>query len=231
MPGSRIGRSRRDVLRAMGMTAAAGLLVNCGGDDDDDDAGGNGGTGRRRRRWWCPRQLPGDTGVGIRVRQPRHDEPVLRPDPVRRRGRLGAARHVVPVDRLGDVRHPRDGRCLRSRHRRQRRRDRRRTRRPRGVQRSDRAGARRGHPCRLLQRRRAEQPDGLRRPGSLRLRVRDGQRIVELVGEGPVGAVHRHARPAQHPAPHRRSDRRDRGIGRDRSRSRTSPPAPSWRRS
>ena len=45
MQGSRIGRSRRDVLRAMGVTAAAGLLASCGGDDDDDDAGGGGGGG------------------------------------------------------------------------------------------------------------------------------------------------------------------------------------------
>ena len=40
--------SRRDVLRAMGITAAAGLLVSCGGDDDDaaeEDGGGGGGVG------------------------------------------------------------------------------------------------------------------------------------------------------------------------------------------
>ena len=43
MQGSRIGRSRRDVLRAMGVTAAAGLLASCGGDDDDDAGGGGGG--------------------------------------------------------------------------------------------------------------------------------------------------------------------------------------------
>jgi simple sugar transport system substrate-binding protein len=41
----RLGHSRRDVLRAMGVTAAAGLLAGCGDDDDDDDAGGNGGSG------------------------------------------------------------------------------------------------------------------------------------------------------------------------------------------
>ena len=82
-------------------------------------------TDRRRRRGRRGWQLPGDAGVELRVRQPRDDEPVLRPDPVRHRGRLGAARHVVPVDRLGDVRHPRDGRCLRGGDRRQRRRDRR----------------------------------------------------------------------------------------------------------
>ena len=33
------------MLRAMGVTAAAGMVVNCGGDDDDDDAGGGGGGG------------------------------------------------------------------------------------------------------------------------------------------------------------------------------------------
>ena len=99
MDGPRMGRSRRDMLRAMGITAAAGLLAASCGDDDDDDVasggasttGGTGtGTGGRRGR---PRQLPGDAGVGLRVRQPRDDEPVLRPDAVRRRGRLGAARH------------------------------------------------------------------------------------------------------------------------------------------
>ena len=51
MDGSRMGQSRRDVLRAMGITAAAGLLASCGDDDDDDVAsgapttGGTGGTG------------------------------------------------------------------------------------------------------------------------------------------------------------------------------------------
>ena len=40
--------SRREVLRTLGITAAAGLLVSCGGDDDDDaadDDGGGGGGG------------------------------------------------------------------------------------------------------------------------------------------------------------------------------------------
>ncbi len=39
--------SRREVLRAMGVTAAAGLLVSCGGDDDDaaDADSGGGGVG------------------------------------------------------------------------------------------------------------------------------------------------------------------------------------------
>jgi simple sugar transport system substrate-binding protein len=35
---ARPGRSRRDVLKALGVTAAAGLLAGCGGDDDDDGA-------------------------------------------------------------------------------------------------------------------------------------------------------------------------------------------------
>ncbi|MGH9135103.1 MAG: sugar ABC transporter substrate-binding protein [Ilumatobacteraceae bacterium] len=38
-------RSRREVLRTMGITAAAGLLVSCGGDDDDIATDGTGGTG------------------------------------------------------------------------------------------------------------------------------------------------------------------------------------------
>jgi simple sugar transport system substrate-binding protein len=42
MDGSRMGRSRRDMLRAMGITAAAGLLASCGDDDDDDVASGGG---------------------------------------------------------------------------------------------------------------------------------------------------------------------------------------------
>ena len=50
MDGPRMGRSRRDMLRAMGITAAAGLLAtSCGDDDDDDVASGGasttGGTG------------------------------------------------------------------------------------------------------------------------------------------------------------------------------------------
>ncbi len=43
MAGSGLGRSRRDMLRAMGITAAAGLLASCG--DDDDDGALSGGTG------------------------------------------------------------------------------------------------------------------------------------------------------------------------------------------
>ena len=43
------------------------------------------------------------------LRQPRDDEPVLRPDAVRRRGRLQAARLQLPVDRLEELERQRDG--------------------------------------------------------------------------------------------------------------------------
>ena len=39
-----------------------------------------------------------------------------------------------------------------------------------------------------------------------------GERIVEIVGEGKVGVVHRHPWPAEHPAAHRRGARRDHRV-------------------
>ena len=65
--------------------------------------------GRRRRRR-PPRGRSGGRRrassptkqAEVRARQPRDDEPVLRADEVRRRGRVQAARLLVPVDRLGE---------------------------------------------------------------------------------------------------------------------------------
>ena len=58
-----------------------------------------------------------------------------------------------------------------------------------------------------------------------------GNRIVELVGSREGGAVHRHPGAAQHPAPHRWCPGRHRRVGRRLSRRSTSPPAPPWKRS
>ena len=120
-------------------------------------------------------QLPRDAGVELRVRQPRHHEPVLRADDLRHRGRRRAARHDASVDRIRRLRHRRDGQRDGGRDRRRGRRRRRRPRRPRGVQRPDRQGAGGGHPGALVQRRCPEQPARLRRPGPVRLGLRDGQ--------------------------------------------------------
>ena len=64
------------------------------------------------------RQLPEDTELEVGLRLPRHDQPVLHPDPVRRRGRLQAAGHLVPVDRVEGLDRGRDGQ--RDQHRGQR---------------------------------------------------------------------------------------------------------------
>ena len=175
---------------------------------------------RRRLRQRGPsapaerRQLPGDAGVELRVHQPRHDEPVLHPDAVRHRRRLGAARHDVAVDRLGDLRHPRDGQRFRSGDRRQGRRHRRGDRRPGGIQRPDPRGSRRRHSGGLVQRRCAQRPHGLRRTGPLRFGRGDGPAHRRDRRRGQGRPVHRHARSAQHPAAHRRGDPGDPGLGR-----------------
>ena len=67
-------------------------------------------------------------------------------------------------------------------------------RRPEGVQRADRPGAQGEDPGAVLQRRRAEQPARVHRPGPVPVRVRDGaaHRRPRQVRRGR--AVHRHAR-------------------------------------
>ena len=56
----------------------------------------------------------------VRLRQPRDDEPVLRPDALRRRGRLQAAGLQLPVDGLGELERQRDGQRVQHRHHRRR---------------------------------------------------------------------------------------------------------------
>ena len=90
--------SRRTLLRAAGITPAAGPCCR-------PHAGPRVGPGTHAAAGRGG-QLPGDARVELRVHLPRDDEPVLRPDAVRDRGRVGAARHDVPVDGLGDVGHP-----------------------------------------------------------------------------------------------------------------------------
>ena len=78
---------------------------------------------------------------------------------------------------------------------------------PEGVRRRHRQGAQGGHPGRRLQRRRLGQQQAARlhRPGSLQLGRRDGQAHRHAGHQGrPDRALHRHARPVQHPAAHRR---------------------------
>ena len=69
-------------------------------------------------------ELPEDAEVEVRLRLPRHDQPVLHPDPVRRRGRLRAARLLVPVDRVEGLGRGRDGQRHEHRDHRQGRRHR-----------------------------------------------------------------------------------------------------------
>ena len=141
--------------------------------------------------------------------------PFFVPTHLRHRGRLGAARHDVPVDRLGDLRHPRDGQRLRSGDRRRGRRHRRRdssTSRRSTIRSKQALDA--GIPVVVVQRRRPERPDGVRRPGSVRVGRGDGRahRRARRRGQGRV--VHRHAGPAEHPAAHRRRDPGHRGVRR-----------------
>ena len=96
----------------------------------------------------------------IRVRQPRHDEPVLHADAVRHRRRVQAARLHLPVDRLGKQQRQPDGQRAEQRRRRQSGRHRRRADRPARVQRAGRNGAQGGHPGRRLQRRRGRATRG-----------------------------------------------------------------------
>ena len=84
---------------------------------------------------------PSDGQAQVRARQPRDDEPVLRPDQVRRRGRVQAARVLVPVDGLGERQRQRDGQRHEHGDHRRGERDRRLPGRQEGVQRADRRGA------------------------------------------------------------------------------------------
>ena len=217
--------SRREVLRTMGITAAAGLLVSCGGDDDDsadDDGGGGGGVGGNfpdTPEWnfvfinhvtTNPFFVPTQYGI--------EDASAL----------LGTKFQWTGSETR---RQRRDGQRLRGGDRRQRRRDRGGDRRPRGVQRSDRARPGGRDPGRLVQRRRAERPSRLHRAGPVRIRLRDGQADRRARRRGRGCVVHRHARPAQHPTPHRRRDRRHRGVRRADQRRPTSPRAPRSKRS
>ena len=151
----------------------------------------------------------------VRVGQPRDDEPVLRADPLRRRGRLQAARLQLPVHRFQELQRQRDGQRVQHRRHRRRRRHRGLPRRQEGVQPARRGGAEGQDPGPRLQRGRAEQrAAGLHRPGPVRLRRGDGQADP---GSRPLGrrrAVHRHARAVQHPAADRRRPQRPQeGLG------------------
>ena len=64
----------------------------------DGRSAGRAWSGIRRRR----RELPVAPEVEVRVHQPRHHEPVLRPDPVRRGRRVRAGQLLLPVDRVDD---------------------------------------------------------------------------------------------------------------------------------
>ena len=152
-------------------------------------------------------------GIQIRVRQPRHDQPVLRSHPVRDPGRVQTARLLLPVDRLGKQQRPPDGQRDEHRHHQRRRRDRGRADRPARLQRAHRRSAQEGHPGGLLQRRRAtQQAPLLHRPGTETGRRTDGRPDRQRSRFGRRGAVHRNARLGQPAAPHRRRGKGDQGL-------------------
>ena len=157
----------------------------------------------------------------VRARQPRHDEPVLRADAVRRRGRVQAAGLQLPVDGLAEQQRQRDGQRVQQR-------DHRAARTASGCAWStckafngptDKALAAK-IPVVGLQRRRRRQRRGW--PTSARTcssRASEmGEHIVELVPVRRRGAVHRHAGLAEHPAAHRRRAGHDQEVGQGRSR-------------
>ena len=102
----------------------------------------------RTERHAGQRRLRRAGGAEVHARQPRDDEPVLRPDAVRRRGRVQAAGLQLSVDGLRERQRQRDGQRVQQRGQREVGRDRGLPRRPEGVQRPDREGARRRHPGR-----------------------------------------------------------------------------------
>ena len=164
-----------------------------------------------RRRRWAPlrrarrRQLrPAASEVEVRVRQPRDDEPVLRPDALRGRGRVLSARLQLPVDGIEDIRHQRDGQRVQRRDHGEGGRHRGRAGLPDGLQRPDEPSARQGHPGSRLQRGCSEQPPLVHRPGSLPVRLRHGPAGRRAGPEWRRRTLHRYAGPAQHPAAHRR---------------------------
>ena len=163
------------------------------------------GQGADQRRHAGDGHLQAGEEVQVRLRQPRDDEPVLRPDALRRRGRVQAAGLQLPVDGLGELERQRDGQRLQHRHHRRRGRHRGRARRRQGVQRPHRRGAEGEDPRGLLQRGLdRERAPVLHRPGPVRVGRRDGQAHRRARPVRRRGAVHRHAGPGQHPAAHRR---------------------------
>ncbi len=78
----------------------------------------------RRRAARRPAASSRARAAEVRARQPRDDEPVLRADPLRRRGRLQAARLQLPVHRFQELQRQRDGQRVQHRRHQRRRRDR-----------------------------------------------------------------------------------------------------------
>ena len=117
------GISRRRMMQAA-LAGGAGALAL--------PAFATGGAGR------VDRQVPGAPEVAVRLRQPRDDEPVLRADALRRRGRVHDDEHHLPVDGLADGEDARDDQRDEHGDLGQGRRHRGLRRRPEGVRRPDR---------------------------------------------------------------------------------------------
>ena len=182
--------SRRAALTGGAAALVSTAIAACGG-DGNKPAIEQGAERHVRQRHLQERGQP-----EVRARQPRDDEPVLRADQLRRRGRLQAAglqRTSSPVPRTrtstrwsthSTPRSPAaptgSACCLVDK---------------KAFNAPDRRGAEGQDPGRRLQRGRGEQrAAGLHRPGPVRLRRGDGQADP---GSRPVRrrrAVHRHAR-------------------------------------
>ena len=199
---------------------------------------------RRRRRARPPRVsgrrraapgLPGaPSPLAFRLRQPRDDESVLRPDALRHPGCVQALRHDVssgPARRAATWARW----CAAMRRAIERGADgyRRLGDRPACIQQADGGGSEPRHPGRLVQRgrRHRQQAARLHRPGSLPVRpevrrphrrARPGRRRLPL---------HRHSRAAEHSAAHRRRARRDQGLRQADPRAPSSRRAQAWPRS
>ena len=166
--------------------------------------------------------------VQIRVRQPRHDQPVLRPHPVRDPGRVQPARLLLPVDRLGKQQRPPDGQRDEHRDHQRRRRDRGRADRPARLQRArPKKRSRRASrwspttPTRPLNKRLSYIGQELKLAGELM-----GARIVKTVGSGDVALFIETPGLGQPSAAHRRRRKGDPAPRVRRSRSTPWRPAP-----
>ena len=219
------GFDRRAFLRRTALTGAAvasvsTLLEACGSSASSSSSGDF---------EQCLR-LPPD--LQIRRRQPRHDQLLLRPHPVRHRRRLQTARLLVRVDGLGKQQRQPDDQLDQHRGDQRSGRDRGRADRSARLQRSRRSGAEGRYSGRRLQRRRPhQQAPLLHRPGPETRRRKDGRTDRRRRRLGRRRAVHRDARLGEPRSRASKARSRRSRPPASRSRRTKSPPAPPNRAS